>query len=211
MQTHIFRTLVIFTILSFTACSNEDNQGTIDLEKIRPKSETSNKAKKTDFIDSNEILLKIYENDSLHLKLAKLRVAKNSSFLNRFPHKNSGFRILMRQDTTIQIHHEFYEYLDSNQMKNAFFNWLDCNGKDCKSIKLYEETKIEPQNLLVLTTPKSIDIFRSQKNINPDEWVDFIRFTKNTTEFRHLLFQKKNQKSQWFDFKNYKLVIKTKK
>jgi hypothetical protein len=111
----------------------------------------------------------------------------------------------------IQIQHEFYEYVDSNQMKNAFFNWLDCNGKQCKSIKLYEETKIEPQNLLVIVTSKSIDIFRSQSTLNSADWVNYIRFSKKINDFKYIVIQKKNQKSQWFEFINHKLCPKSKK
>jgi hypothetical protein len=210
MQILIIRSLVTALLLLVTSCSGHNKNETIDLEKIRPKSESKITNKRNVYIDSNEIILQSYYNDSINLKLTKLRVNQNLSFLNRFPNKKSGLRTLMKEDTCIQIQHEFYEYIDSNQMKNAFFNWLDCNGKDCKSIKLYEETKIEQQNLLVVTTSKSIDIFRSVTNLSPNEWVDFVRFSRNTKTFKYILFQKKNQKSKWFYFKENKLVLKTK-
>lgn len=211
MQILIIRSLVITLLVLLTACSGDNNNETINLEKIRPKSESKITNNKNVVLDSNEIILQTYKHDSINLKLASLRINQNSTFLNRFPHRKSGILTLIKEDTSFQIQHENYEYLDSNQMKNAFFNWLDCNGKDCKSIKLYEELKIEPQNLLVITTDKSIDIFRSEKNIKPEEWVDFIRFSKKSKVFKYILFQKKNQKSQWFDFKNFKLVAKSKK
>jgi hypothetical protein len=212
MQLLISRTLLIISCFFLTACSAEGDNETIDLEKIRPKSEmTNNKVVKDQVIDSSEILLHAYENDSVNLKLTKLRISNISLFLHRFPHKISGLRTLIKEDTMIQIQHEFYEYVDSNQMKNAFFNWLDCNGKQCKSIKLYEETKIEPQNLLVIVTSKSIDIFRSQSTLNSADWVNYIRFSKKINDFKYIVIQKKNQKSQWFEFINHKLCPKSKK
>jgi hypothetical protein len=195
----------------FLGCKNDSKNEKVDLEDIRPKSNSkSNKIDKT-YIDSNDFFLREYTMDSVDLKLARLITLSNSTFLNRFPSKKNALRTLYLTDTTIQIQHEHYEYVDSNQMKNAFFNWLDCNGKNCKSIKLYEETKIEPDNLLLIATAQSIDIFRSKSLFKVEDWINFVRFSKKTNVFKYILFQKKNQKSQWFDFKNYKLVLKTKK
>ena len=195
----------------FLGCKDDSKSEIVDLDKIRPKSDSkSNKIDKTN-IDSNEVSLHEYILDSINLKLDHIITLSNSTFLNRFPSKKNALRTLYLTDTTIQIQHEHYEYVDSNQMKNAFFNWLDCNGKNCKSIKLYEETKIEPDNLLLIATAQSIDIFRSKSFFKAEDWINFVRFSKKTNVFKYIIFQKKNQKSQWFDFKNYKLVLKTKK
>ena len=195
----------------FLGCKDDSKSETVDLDKIRPKSDSkSNKIDKTN-IDSNEVSLHEYILDSINLKLDHIITLSNSTFLNRFPSKKNALRTLYLTDTTIQIQHEHYEYVDSNQMKNAFFNWLDCNGKNCKSIKLYEETKIEPDNLLLIATAQSIDIFRSKSLFKAEDWINFVRFSKKTNVFKYILFQKKNRKSQWFDFKNYQLVLKTKK
>jgi hypothetical protein len=95
-------------------------------------------------------------------------------------------------------------------MKNAFFNWLDCNGRNCKSIKLYEETKIENANLLVIISSKSIDIIRSNSVIKPEEWINYVRFSRKISDFKYILFQKKNQKAFWLEYRDYKLFRKTK-
>ena len=211
MKKLIHKSLFCLILLVFLGCKNDSKNEKVDLEDIRPKSNSkSNKIEKTN-IDSNDFFLRDYTMDSVDLKLARLITLSNSTFLNRFPSKKNALRTLYLTDTTIQIQHEHYEYVDSNQMKNAFFNWLDCNGKNCKSIKLYEETKIEPDNLLLIATAQSIDIFRSKSLFKAEDWINYVRFSKKTNVFKYILFQKKNRKSQWFDFKNYKLVLKTKK
>jgi hypothetical protein len=96
-------------------------------------------------------------------------------------------------------------------MKNAFFNWLDCNGKECKSIKLYDECKFEPTNLLVISSGNSIDIIRSEKEIKTNDWVSYVRLSRKNKELKFIIYQKKNQKAKWLEFKNYKLVQKLKK
>ena len=206
----LFHSSFIFlSLLILLACSNGNSNKSVDLDQIRPKSEFKSTKDKKIVLDSNEIFLNAYKNDSIDLKLSKIRSNQNTSFLIRFPHENSGLRTLMLEDTSIQLEHEFYKYADSNQMKNAFFNWLDCNGKDCRSIKVYEETKIETQNLLVIATDNSIDFIRGDSYFKPKDWIDYIRFSRKSKDFKYILFQKKNQKAKWFEFKDYKLVPKT--
>ncbi|MBM3186494.1 MAG: hypothetical protein FJZ67_09335 [Bacteroidetes bacterium] len=183
----------------------------MDLEEIRPKSTMKSSKNDKTKVDSNEVFLNEYKLDSIDLKLARIISLNNESFLNRFPSKKNTLRTLFLTDTIVQIQHEHYEYVDSNQMKNAFFNWLDCYGIECRSIKLYEETKIEPENLLFIAAEKSIDIFRSKSSYKPEDWINFVRFSIKNNEFKFILFQKKNRKAQWFEFKNYQLIPKKKK
>ncbi len=212
MNKLIHKSLIYLSLLVFFGCKNEPKNETLNLEEIRPKSNfKSRKNVKTRSIDSNEVSLLEYKNDSIDLKISRLVAKKNDNFLNRFPSKKNTLRTLFFKGKTIQIQHESYEYSDSIKMKNAFFNWLDCNGKECRCIKLYEETKIEPQNLLVITTGKSIDIIRSESPFKPEDWIDFIRFSKQNNEFSYIIFQKKNRNAQWFEFNNFELVPKKNK
>jgi hypothetical protein len=211
MKNLFHKSLFCLILIVFLGCKDNSKSETVDLDEIRPKSNSELYKNGKTTVDSNAVFLSEYVMDSVDLKIARLITLNNSTFLNRFPSKKNALRTLYLTDTTIQIQHEHYEYVDSNQMKNAFFNWLDCNGKNCKSIKLYEETKIEPDNLLLIATAQSIDIFRSKSLFKAEDWINFVRFSKKTNVFKYILFQKKNQKSQWFDFKNYQLVLKTKK
>jgi hypothetical protein len=198
----------ITTIAMLLSCSEKSKS--VNLEDIRPKSETKEIKQKIIEKDSSELLLTSYRNDSIDLKLTRLITINKPTFLQRFPHKNSAFRTLFTNETCVQFEHELYEYVDSNQMKNAFFNWLDCNGRNCKSIKLYEETKIENANLLVIISSKSIDIIRSNSVIKPEEWINYVRFSRKISDFKYILFQKKNQKAFWLEYRDYKLFRKTK-
>ena len=211
MNSHVLNSIIYLIILVSFGCNNDPKNNTLNLEEIRPKSKLKSNKNENRNIDSNEIFLHEYALDSVNFKLFRLVCKNNTSFLNRFPSKKNTLRTLFLVDTTIQIEHESYEYLDSNQMKNAFFNWLDCNGKDCKNIKLYEETKIEPDIFLLVAAPNSIDIFRSKSTLNADEWVNFVRLSRKIKDFKFIIFQKKNRKAQWFEFKNFELVPKKKK
>lgn len=199
--------MIYLQVFIFFSCSNETKNDKLDLEDIRPNANYDSTKNDKTGIDSNEIFLQEYVLDSIDLKISRLLSQNNTSFLNRFPSKMNALRTLFLSDTTLQIQHEFYEYVDSNQMKNAFFNWLDCNGKDCRSIKLYEETKLESDNMLLIATVQSIDIFRSKSSFKPEDWINFVRLSKKNNVFKFILFQRKNRKVQWFDFKNNKLIL----
>jgi hypothetical protein len=205
---HISKIIIFLLILS---CSSKQEDQILNLEKIRPKSGKIIKEIKKEEIDSSQFILQTYHHDSFKLNISKIEFIKSTTFLARFPNINSGNITLYEQDTSKKIQHEFYNFKDSNQMKNAFFNWLDNVGKVGKSLKLYEESKIENYNLLIITASKSIDIIRSNTLINPDEWIKYVRFSREINDFRYILFQKKNQKVKWFEFINYKLVPKVKK
>lgn len=211
MQKTLNSLVFVLLILFCSSCSEKQNDSTLELDDIRPKSENNQTTKKTQLADSTQLLLIEYNHDSIDLNIKYLSLLNESCFLNRFPHLKSAHRRLTTSDSLYQYMHEFYIFKDSIQMKNAFFNWLDCNGKKCESIKLYDERRLEETNLLVITTSKSIDILRSQQTINPLEWIDFVRFKRGTSEFKFLLFQKKNQKAKWFTYQEHKLIQKDKK
>lgn len=200
--------LLLFVSIS---CSNNKNQKAIQLDDIRPQANQEKQTQKIQLKDSTEIKLNEYKDDSINLNFEYLKEIDEVRFIKRFPHLKSGLRRLSPQDTAIQFIHEYYTYNDSIEMKNAFFNWLDCNGKNCESIKLYDEKKIESTNLLVICTSKSIDIVRGNQIFNPKEWVNFVRFSRKNEDFKFIIFQKKNQKAKWFEFKNYDLTQHLKK
>lgn len=211
MKTAFNLSSVIFILLLFYSCKEKNDDTSIKLDDIRPKAESRTQSKNDKELDSLKILLKSYENDSFNLRISKLQILKEPTFLSRFPNEENGIRILTCNDTTIKLTHEFYLYKDSTQMKNAFFNWLDCNGKECKSIKLYDECKFESTNLLVISSGNSIDIVRSDKEIKTNDWVSYVRLSRKNKELKFIIYQKKNQKAKWLEFKNYKLVQKLKK
>jgi len=211
MKTAFNLSSIIFILLLFCSCKEKNDDTSIKLDDIRPKAESRTQSKNDKELDSLKILLKSYENDSFNLRISKLQILKEPTFLSRFPNDENGIRILTCNDTTIKLTHEFYLYKDSIQMKNAFFNWLDCNGKECKSIKLYDECKFESTNLLVISSGNSIDIIRSDKEIKTNDWVSYVRLSRKNKELKFIIYQKKNQKAKWLEFKNYKLVQKLKK
>jgi hypothetical protein len=211
MKTAFSLSSIIIILLLFGSCKDKNDDTSIKLDDIRPKAESRTQSKNDKELDSLKILLKSYENDSFNLRISKLQILKEPTFLSRFPNEENGIRSLTCNDTTIKLTHEFYLYKDSIQMKNAFFNWLDCNGKECKSIKLYDECKFEPTNLLVISSGNSIDIIRSDKEIKTIDWVSYVRLSRKNKELKFIIYQKKNQKAKWLEFKNYKLVQKLKK
>lgn len=197
--------LIHFFIIS--SCSENKKNSSVSLNDIRPKSNFEYKNKKAAKNDSTQLILEEYNQDSIYLNIKHLHELNESNFLNRFPHLKSAIRSITTSDSSIHFTHEFYIYKDSLQMKNAFFNWLDCNGQKCISIKLYEERKIEPCNFLLIASAVSIDIIRCNKIFKPEDWIRYVRFNRKQNDYKYILFQKADQKAKWFVFKDNKLNL----
>ena len=73
-----------------------------------------------------------------------------------------------------EVKHLQIDYLDSNSMKNAFFNFLDCYGNDCKSIELFQKVKFSKTFFMLLASTKSIHIIESEFNQNPKNGLIYI-------------------------------------
>jgi hypothetical protein len=104
------------------------------------------------------------------------------------------------------VKHLQINYADSNAMKNAFFNYLDCYGKDCKSIDLFQKVNFSKTFFMLITTTKSIHIIESNNNLNSSDWINCVRFSKISDPMKFIIIQKKQQKAKWFSYSNYHLT-----
>ena len=91
-------------------------------------------------------------------------------------------------------------------MKNAFFNFLDCYCKDCKSIELFQKVKFSKTFFMLLASTKSIHIIESEINQNPKKWINLLRFSNNKDPVKFIIVQQKQQKAKWFSYSNFVLT-----
>jgi hypothetical protein len=91
-------------------------------------------------------------------------------------------------------------------MKNAFFNFLDCYGKDCKSIELFQKVKFSKTFFMLLASTKSIHIIESEFNQNPKKWINLLRYSNKKDPIKFIIIQKKQQKAKWFSYSHYHLT-----
>ncbi len=195
---------IFFFILTFlvVSCSNKSEENVIISNDDKPKEEK--KQINSDLEDSLNFKLEIYNQDSVNLSVTNLESDTNRYFIERFPNLNITKQILISNNNEVQ--HLEINYKDSFDRKNAFFNYLDCFDKTCRSIKFFDKVKFKKGFFMLVVSQKSIHIIESEKNLDATKWINFVRFSKYYSPLELVVIQKKLQKAKWFYYQNYKLI-----
>jgi hypothetical protein len=154
--------------------------------------------------DTLIVLFDRYNQDSVNLEITKIIPNLEKTFIERFPNKKIFNFIL--ESKNYEVKHLQIDYLDSNSMKNAFFNFLDCYGKDCKSIELFQKVKFSKTFFMLLASTKCIHIIESEFNQNPKKWINLLRYSNKKDPIKFIIIQKKQQKAKWFSYSHYHLT-----
>ena len=197
----IFSNITLSTIIFIQACSSNNNQ---KREKIENNKINNKKPKEILKEDTLKAIFEFYNQDSVNLEITKINLNPEKTFIQRFPYKNATNLLLESKKNLVK--HLQINYADSNAMKNAFFNYLDCYGKDCKSIELFQKVKFSKTFFMLITTTKSIHIIESENNLNSSDWINCVRFSKIADPIKFIIIQKKQQKAKWFSYSNYHLT-----
>ena len=193
-----------FFIFQFIlGCGSNTNDKKVKLHNkkkyYKHEKPTPNKEK-----DTLIVLFDRYNQDSVNLEITKISPNLEKTFIERFPNKKIFNFILESKNSTVK--HLQIDYLDSNSMKNAFFNFLDCYGKDCKSIELFQKVKFSKTFFMLLASTKSIHIIESEFNQNPKKWINLLRYSNKKDPLKFILVQQKQQKAKWFNYSNFVLT-----
>ncbi len=193
-----------FFIFQFIlGCGSNTNDKKVKLHNkkkyYKHEKPTPNKEK-----DTLIVLFDRYNQDSVNLEITKISPNLEKTFIERFPNKKIFNFILESKNSTVK--HLQIDYLDSNSMKNAFFNFLDCYGKDCKSIELFQKVKFSKTFFMLLASTKSIHIIESEFNQNPKKWINLLRYSNKKDPIKFIIIQKKQQKANWFSYSHYHLT-----
>ena len=197
----IFSQITLSTIIFIQACSSNNNQ---KREKIENNKINNEKPKEILKEDTLKAIFEFYNQDSVNLEITKINLNPEKTFIQRFPYKNATNLLLESKKNLVK--HLQINYADSNAMKNAFFNYLDCYGKDCKSIELFQKVKFSKTFFMLITTTNSIHIIESDNNLIPSEWINCVRFSKIADPIKFIIIQKKQQKAKWFSYSNFHLT-----
>ena len=183
------------------ACSTNNNQ---KREKTENKKINNKKPKEIQKEDTLIAIFEFYNQDSVNLEITKINLNPEKTFIQRFPYKNATNLLLESKKNLVKYLQ--INYADSNAMKNAFFNFLDCYGKDCKSIELFQKVKFSKTFFMLLASTKSIHIIESEFNQNPKKWINLLRYSNNKAPLKFIIVQQKQQKAKWFSYSNFVLT-----
>ncbi|MBU2018639.1 MAG: hypothetical protein KJ941_03250 [Bacteroidetes bacterium] len=205
MKTFLY-TLVVATLFS---CKNEKTQeinlnDIIEGAGIEGDTAVIEEAASIYWYDSLSMDLQRLT-DSLPLNKGSFQKMDTLFFVDRFKHKTSE-KVLFDSLGAMA----FYTYADSLDSKNAFFNWLDCFGKRCNSILLFEEKKISNNAFVMVVTERHIFYLEATEWTLNKEICLTLEKTFGKEKILYLLEQPKGRKTRWWQNtpEQWKLVKK---
>ncbi len=201
--------LFIVTIISFLlSCSNDKKEEIVDLSELTTSSERYKEGKtdnqknlkaKGHFSDSLKVQYKAIL-DSLKIEDSIVRKLDIVSFPDRFGAKTiTKLFWKIKSDSVTLID---WEFNDSLKTENAFYNWIDCFGKNCKTLKIGDKVKIQKRELLILVNEKHLMAIDSEEKIDYNKWISILKSQQFGESWKYILFQPKKGKSSWMNYKN---------
>jgi len=207
LRKQTFQSGIYFLFLFFGLVACEEKKEKIEnLETIRDHAGEQRKKKQSTKVDDTlQAKVEMYLQDSVGLDIQKLAfiLDEKQAFLDRFT-ENSSFLRLTEKDTTNYYTQHVWYFMDSNKVKNAFFNWLD----EEKHTKIGGTSKLFSAPTLVFVTDKQILEITSNKKMDVLKWIQFVRFNYPKERFLFIIAQNKTKKNIWLEYKDHQVQLK---
>ena len=198
--------ILVSSLTCLFACQQQSNDQIKNLDQIRPKSQTqTKKTATTEDVDTLRSFLKTYANDSCSLQMAAvfLDSSQTKHFLNRFSKQH--FHVLCQYSSNQLFGHQEWSFKDTNQAKEAFFNWLD-QFESKQPYKIGSTEKIFKDYTLIALAGNRIVQVNSPKKIKYNDWLRFWSGHYINANFSYILWAQPKKNTKWYRYKNAQLL-----
>jgi hypothetical protein len=184
------------------ACSTDKTNDPIPFDELAKPSNYSEKENPTttnlkfNYLDSVSVFTRRII-DSLSFLDYTFEKLDSVFYIERFGIRSTEKWIAKGNQDSVSIC--VWNFKDSIQSKNAFFNWLDCFGQKCEAYKIGDKITFSRLNSVVLLTETSLVKLDSKKAIDKEK----LNFTPDKPKSKsekliYFIEQKKGKKSSWF-------------
>ncbi|MCJ8289499.1 MAG: hypothetical protein HRT58_07520 [Crocinitomicaceae bacterium] len=190
--------LLIFTLgLFLVACSSE-KEDIIDINDILPKSER-NYDKKDSVVHENSDSLKMYQGRFEVLgTLDSISIYDEDFFPDRVgPKKTEKYRLTINDEEIVFVK---WRFSDSLRVSNALFNWSDCFGPKCKSIRIGEEKNLQRKAFQVLANDSVLIYLESDTQLDIRKWDNYFDQQGYDLDWNYRLEQSRSGRVRWFNY-----------
>jgi hypothetical protein len=194
--------MVLFFMLAllWNACSVENDYEVISSENILPKAEGEYDYSK-DSLKMKEVERSSFEGN-LRQSVPKISFEGENILKKReqlfmpnrlgYAEKNETYFML----DSIPFHLIEWSFEDSLKTVNAFYNWLDCFGQSCNSIRIDEEKNGSKEAFVIWISNTRISYLASNQRINRSIWQETI-FGKEQEIWNYIIQQAPRGKMNW--------------
>ena len=198
---------ILFILIFFTSSCNDNKKEVIEFESIQPKSSSkeNNTSKPSSTYSWDTSLMTYFTNYSKKSLIDSIKRISLIQIPDRISLESTDkFRLYFNNDST-----DFYQwkYTDSLSTKNALYNWLDCFGDNCNSIKLNEKKQFQKSPFLLFIGEKNMIFILSSKKSISRTWFDFIKLKNVKETWRTLIEQKQNNTANWYSIVDGKFIM----
>ena len=93
-----------------------------------------------------------------------------------------------------------WRFSDSARVSNALFNWLDCFGSSCKSIRVAEERNLQPKAFHVFANDSILIYLESENRLNTANWEKHFDKIGYQLEWDFIMEQVPRGRVRWFTY-----------
>ena len=146
--------------------------------------------------------------ESIGYKASVLDKFERRLFPDRFGPDTSCVYRLTNEKDTIYYHKWLYE--DSVKVMNAFYNWIDCFGENCKSMFLGDERNFQKEAMMILVSDTTL-LFIEGGNLNFKSWYTYHNNLGYDQDYNYTIEQRHRGRARWFTFEDKKKIKYEKK
>lgn len=204
MKRYIQLFLALSILLTMHSCGGQKKDNVVDLSDITPSSERykegNEKVRSVDTLLFADSLPAIYKGliDSLQIDYSIVQKIDSMMFTDRFNAKSNLKMYWKSANDSVNFFH--WNFKDSLKTKTALFNWLDCFGKNCKTIRVGEKVNFQKRTMLLLVNEKNMVFIDSDKKIDHEKWIKLLEEQKFGENWKYIVIQPKKGKASWLKY-----------
>lgn len=207
----LYSKIILFiSILSFVfSCTNDSNKSeTVDLEEFLPQAKKEYNYKEDTVVQTEEhipdsIELFIQSRISNSVFVQKEQLSNNKHFPDRLDFQQKYYHELTVDSVLYEL--AIWEFEDSLHTVNAFYNWMDCFGEKCKSLRIGESKWMYKGAFQLFVGDTKLIYIATKNNLNQLLWSDLFE-PEIKQKWNYSLYQPLNRKVRWLELKEKDLV-----
>jgi hypothetical protein len=189
----------LFVLFLLFSCGQKPKEEVLDMEDIIPQSDRYKEGVPTGpKKDTVDLGFDIWLADKAGIVVMEVDKHEEPMFVDRFQPKS-----MLKVDLTTKTESIFFgqwTFKDSLKTMNAFYNWIDCFGKNCKSLRYLKEANFQSDPMLIFLNDTSITYISSSLPLDEKKWQKYLSFKNKTALWDIVVVQKKQRKASWYSY-----------
>lgn len=186
-------------ILLFVFSSCEEKEMEVkDISEILPSSERDYSKESAEELatseDSSNYFMQLFLANGILID--GLERISDDEFPDRFnPKLSDKFKLKLYDDS---VFYERWVYQDSSSLLSAFFNWMDCFGDDCTSLKPGDNVSLGKEPMQMFVNDTTLILITGDADMN--RWMKYHSTLGYKMDWRYVMEQSRFGKAKWFKY-----------